>query len=229
MEVPKMSDQSAFQVSDLAGSGDYAILADLTVGKRRVFEFGSFIGGSAVAMLPSIIEAGGHLWCIDHFQGNPEDPATQYPEGVILAGFLHRTQAYRGYVTLIMGDTSEARHFPQGFADLVFIDAGHGYDQVKRDIEIALHLLGGQGIICGHDYIKHLEDCDPALVETHAMSPTGGHGGIGYGVIKAVNELLGRPNHRPDTAIWWVDLEAREPGGTPGGGFVGQHGIEVKS
>ena len=56
-----------YTLQDLATQGDYEVLGRLATGKRCVFEFGSFIGGSALAMLPQIKEAGGRLYCVYHF------------------------------------------------------------------------------------------------------------------------------------------------------------------
>lgn len=192
---------------DLATEDDYDVLRRLSVGKKCVFEFGSFIGGSARAMLPQIVEAEGHLYCVDHFLGNPEDEKTAHPRAVILSGFLFRIEHYKSFITLIMGEIEVAMCFPAAFADLVFIDASHGYDDVRRDINVALHLLKRGGTICGHDYIKHLDECDSEQVEKYATTPSGGHDGIGYGVIKAVNNVFGKPNHESKTAIWWKELD----------------------
>ena len=192
-------------VSDLATQGDYDVLAKLSSGKKCVFEFGSFIGGSALAMLPQIKEAGGKLYCVDHFLGNQDDLHTKaVPRDLMLALLLQRVDPYRDIVTILIGEIKEALHFPAGFADMVFIDASHSYECVAADIKIALHLVKSGGVICGHDYIKYYEDCDKELLEKHADTPDGGHGGIGYGVIKAVHDIFGRPNH--EAAIWWVEV-----------------------
>ena len=159
-------------------------------------------------MLPQIVEAEGHLYCIDHFLGNPEDEETAHPRAMIVSGFLFRVDHYRDYVTLIIGEIECALNFPPAFADLVFIDASHSYNAVRRDIQTALHLIKPGGVLCGHDYIKHLEDCNPSLTEKYANTPSGGHGGVSYGVIKAVNDVLGRPEHESKTAIWWKTIDA---------------------
>src|SRR5207253_9135364 len=39
-----------------------------------------------------------------------------------------------------------------GSFDLAFIDGDHGYETVKRDTEIALDLIGEDGVIAWHDY-----------------------------------------------------------------------------
>ncbi len=189
--------------------GDYDILRELSTGKEIIFEFGSHIGGSALAMLPQIVEAKGHLYCFDHFKGNPNDEATEAPPGEVLAAFVDRTMSYRDHVTIVVGDISEVFNFPRFFADMVFIDADHVYDAVCHDIKAALHVTKPGGIISGHDYIKHLDECDPELVEQYATIEGGGSGGVCYGVIKAVNDILGKPEHRSGTAVWWIELKLK--------------------
>jgi len=82
--------------------------------------------------------------------------------------FLH----YKRYV--------EGKYF-----DIVFIDAEHDYDNVKKDI-LAWHpLVKEGGIICGHDYASREK-----------------------GVIKAVNEIYGVDNIeviRPGS-VWIVEV-----------------------
>lgn len=82
--------------------------------------------------------------------------------------FLH----YKEYV--------EGKYF-----DLVFIDAEHDYDNVKRDILAWEPLIKEGGIICGHDYASREK-----------------------GVIKAVNEIYGVDNIeviRPGS-VWVVEV-----------------------
>jgi len=63
------------------------------------------------------------------------------------------------------------RHVEGKYFDIVFIDAEHDYDNVKKDI-LAWHpLIKEGGIICGHDYASREK-----------------------GVIKAVNEIYGVDN-----------------------------------
>ena len=194
-----------YVVQDLATQGDYDVLRRLSVGKKCAFEFGTFVGGSALAVLPQIRAAGGRLYCIDHFLGNEDDAVTQsIPRDVAVAAFLQRTLDYRSHLTLVVGDTREAYSFRSGMADMVFIDASHSYSAMVGDIQAARYLLKPGGLMCGHDYIKHYDECDPTEVEKYADTPGGGNDGIGYGVIKAVHEAFGRPNH--ESAVWWVTV-----------------------
>ena len=95
-------------VSDLATEGDYDVLRRLSVGKKCVFEFGSFIGGSALAMLPQIKAAGGRLYCVDHFLGNKDDPHTKVvPRDLMVGTLLQRIDPYYEIVTVLVGETKK--------------------------------------------------------------------------------------------------------------------------
>ena len=188
---------------DLATGTDYDVLARLVQDKWRVFEFGSFMGGSALAMLRTMPKDS-RLYCIDHFLGNRDDPCTAVPRREMLDNFLRRTEPYWSMLTIIVGGTEEAIMFPRHCADMCFIDASHDYEAVAHDIACAKHLVRIGGIICGHDYIKHYEDCDPELIKKYSESPDGGFEGVSYGVIRAVHEAFGKPEH--EGAVWWVKV-----------------------
>ena len=72
-----------------------------------------------------------------------------------------------------------ADNFIDGTIDFVYIDGEHSYEAVKRDIELYLPKIKDGGIIAGHDY--------------HESWP---------GVIKAVEEVLGKPNHVHRDSTW---------------------------
>ena len=195
-----MMDKFADRIDEV----DASVLKDLSLGKKAVFEFGTFVGGSAMTMLPQIQEAGGHLWCIDHFRDNMFDPPhRRMMPAEVISRLIERLEPYSQNVTIIVGDVTEARNFPAGIADLVFIDAAHSYSMVKRDIELALHLCQPGGIISGHDYVQHYEDCNLELLEQYSDVGSGYYHGIGYGVIKAVHECFGTPNKRG--GVWWIN------------------------
>lgn len=58
---------------------------------------------------------------------------------------------------------------------MIYIDAAHDYESVKRDAEIAQQKIRRDGIIVFNDYVMY----DPFI-------------GAEYGVVQAVNELLVR-------------------------------------
>ena len=84
------------------------------------------------------------------------------PEGVrdpeYLTAFAQTLASIRqfgllGTVAMLpMTSDMAARWFDDGELDLVFIDADHSYEAVKRDIQTWVKKLKVGGILCGHDY-----------------------------------------------------------------------------
>jgi predicted O-methyltransferase YrrM len=68
--------------------------------------------------------------------------------------------------------------------DFIYIDANHDYEFVKDDITNALKKIKNGGLIAGHDYDKE--------------SP---------GVIKAVNEIFGKPDIIFSDSSWLVKIK----------------------
>jgi hypothetical protein len=71
-----------------------------------------------------------------------------------------------------MGDTNLAKYPDKSF-NLIYIDADHSYEAVKRDTNVAKAKLADNGILVFNDYtmFDHLN-------------------GVPYGVVQAVNELI---------------------------------------
>jgi predicted O-methyltransferase YrrM len=126
-----------------------AELAKLARGKR-VLELGAAFGYSAITMALGGAE---HIDTVDSFISF-ESTRQELEKNLA---------AYRvsGVVTIHEMDTAE---LPGGFAagsfGLIFIDAGHSYDDVKRDIGLSMPLLKPGGYLAVHDYD---EDCNPRV------------------------------------------------------------------
>lgn len=43
--------------------------------------------------------------------------------------------------------------FPDNYFDLIYIDADHSYESVKKDLDISYYKVKSGGIISGHDYL----------------------------------------------------------------------------
>jgi len=70
---------------------------------------------------------------------------------------IYNTNVVNSNVRDMINDIKEcsweaARHFDDESIDFVFIDAGHDYDEVIKDIEAWLPKIKQSGIISGHDY-----------------------------------------------------------------------------
>ena len=112
-------------------------------GKKLIYEIGSFLGRSTVAML----ESGSNVIAVDDFKGMREEKQSDEFRANIYNEFLKNTKAYYNLAIQI---TDHANFVPVPSCDMVFIDGCHYYDQVMRDI---LKFKDFKDIlICGHDF-----------------------------------------------------------------------------
>ncbi len=88
---------------------------------------------------------------------------------------------HRGY------SWDELTKFSDRYFDFLYIDAGHDYDSVTRDLEIARPKLKPDGLLAGHDYTKW------------------GRLGSRMGVFEAVNEFCIRHRFR----LKYITLDAQ--------------------
>ena len=157
-----------------------------------VIEVGSWIGTSTLAILESISRKGGKLYCIDHWGGTPDvvphQKLSQDVDVFLVFKYRLKLAGFWDCVCPIMTDSVSASEIIKDkIADLVFIDANHSYESVKKDIEIWQPKLKLGGILCGHDY-----------------SPS--HQGLIRAVDEAFNfkHYLDKRPLREQSSIWWV-------------------------
>lgn len=159
-------------------------------GIKTVVEIGSFLGLSAVWFAQRVQ----HVYCVDQWyegathesENNllgtlrrwelPRDFFSLFRDNVMRSGVWHKITPIRGHSHYCHGEVPEA--------DLVYIDAGHAYHQVRRDIE--LYHEKARVILCGDDYAPR--------TEADGVTPA-------FGVIEAVNELL--PDSEHVGPFWW--------------------------
>lgn len=137
--------------------------------RKVIVELGSHRGRSTRAFADNLPE-GGRLYAVDTWtdKGN----ASYFWENL-----LDHITAGRVIPVSLDGATA-AGLLHDVEAELIFIDAEHDYNSVKRDILTWQPLLAEGGLFCGHDY--------------HTDWP---------GVIQAVDELL-IARQPPNTGIW---------------------------
>lgn len=144
-----------------------------------VVEVGSYVGRTALVMA----DAGAFVYCVDHWQGSDGDMTRWFsqkytPEG-LFAAFIHNV-GHRLYEDIFVCPGPSlfwAEHFPLQ-PDMVFLDAGHKYEDIKADIAAWLPRVKKGGILAGHDY--------------SAQFP---------GVARAVDELGGCQT--VGRCVWW--------------------------
>ncbi len=159
------------------------------LGKKydTVLEGGSWKGRSSHALLSGSLTHGGKVICVDTWEGSDDVrdlTNTLAKQEDVFAVFQKNVGHFPNLVINRKRGTEAANDYADGSIDCVFIDMGHTYEDVKKDIEAWLPKC--RKMICGHDFDRN----------------------TWMGVCEAVDEAFGRPDGVADT-IWWVDLEKR--------------------
>jgi len=121
------------------------ILCKLATGKR-VLELGAFKGRSTVALASSAL----HVTSVDWHQGDP-DVAKAF--GVCpntLPEFLENTKAFTNITPIVKRIADAAPELRTQTFDMVWIDAGHDFENVTHDMKLALELK--PAVIAVHDW-----------------------------------------------------------------------------
>lgn len=150
-----------------------------------IVELGSWKGRSTYALLTG---CNGVVNAVDHWQGNADPSSPNGIQGPHQEVFEHDVyKIFKKNVGMFshlnefkMSTKEAAQYFAGNQVDMVFIDAGHLYDEVKSDIET--WLPHARKLICGHDW--SYPDVGRAVKETFGQ------------YVKLV----------PNTDIWYVDL-----------------------
>ena len=159
---------------------------------KVIIEAGSWHGKSTRALGDN---TNGVVYAIDHFNGSKTEPqnhgSARLEDGdhafmEFMDNNLDLVQ--KGKIIPLRGTTkSMAKLLKRNKvkADMIFIDAGHTYEEVKEDINTFKELLAPNGLLCGHDYVSWV------------------------GVTQAVNELI--PNHKvgANTSIWYTENKGK--------------------
>ena len=141
---------------------------------ESIVELGSWRGRSSHALASG---CKGTLWCVDHWKGSLGTVLVKQAEKEdIYSIFLENLKEFTNIIPLKMNTDDALKYFEDGSVDMVFIDAGHNYAEIKNDINNWYPKV--KKLICGHDYQKPYP-----------------------GVIRAVNEQFGKADELVGT-IW---------------------------
>ena len=117
---------------------------------------------------------------IDIFTMHEDPVAWGVPTAVLFDGmshldfYKHKFAGYGSRIVIEVGPSHQAlAKYPDKSFDLIYVDAAHDYENVKRDAELSAQKLKDGGIIVFNDYIMY----------DHIL-------GAPYGVVQAVNELV---------------------------------------
>jgi precorrin-6B methylase 2 len=147
-------------------------LAEQARQHMRIVEIGSYKGRSTVALAAN---THGIVVAVDDFYGPRE--IEMLGRESIYDTFLRNTA---DFCNVCVVKANHAELPDPGFApDMVFIDGGHEYEAVARDISYWLPRLAPGGLLCGHDFTWF------------------------EGVARAVRELVPGFEVAPNTSIWF--------------------------
>ncbi|MBN2644205.1 MAG: class I SAM-dependent methyltransferase [Desulfuromonadaceae bacterium] len=179
----------------------------------NVLEIGSWYGASALSWAQGLAchnGGRGSVTCIDAWapffdMANHADADYARDMEASLASdcayniFLHNVKSMPASITCQHMRGQSASLLPQlrrDHFDVVFIDADHTYEPVKKDILESLPLLREGGIVCGDDLNLQLHECDPELAQQsgHLDFIPDPKTGRNYhpGVTLAVAEIFGQ-------------------------------------
>jgi len=166
--------ERALKVEGFMHEKELEYLASLAQKSKAIMEVGSWSGRSARAFADN---TPGLVFCTDTWADNAYGSAPA--EETCIANWLwsafQRNVGYLNHVFSWRMNSIDgaAKAIAHGFTfDLIFIDAGHEYEDVKADILAWRPLLREGGILAGHD-----------------LYPDGPYH---PGVLQAVNELVGK-------------------------------------
>ena len=191
--VSKLIIDRALNTPGFMGEGELTYLASLARNHNSIAEIGTWRGRSARVLCDN---TPGIVICVDTWADNaygaafPEDPPDLCKRQNWLWNEFRRNLADRLHVNVdawrmtSLHGSRRARDLEMTF-DMIFIDAGHNYEDVARDIQMWSPLLKEGGVLCGHDYtVNH------------------------PGVTRAVDELI--RTYRIVETIWTTDMEGDE-------------------
>lgn len=159
-------------------------LYETAKGLSSIAEIGSWKGRSTHALLSG---CSGTVTAIDYFEGSKEEhdgTNERFLEETqkTYETFMKNVGEFKNLEVMKLSSAHALQHIEDKQYEMVFIDAGHSYEEVLQDIKD--WLPHAKYIICGHDY----SDKFP-------------------GVMKAVNEIFGDVQHA-DT-IWYKILKPK--------------------
>lgn len=126
-------------------------------------ELGAWKGKSTAFIVTEIINRGSDckFYTVDSFKGFNEcsdkaevDIYGAHNLGGLYAEYLANTAHLKDHYTTLVSESDLATTwFADGSVDSIFIDAGHSYESVTKDLNAWLPKMKKGGMMSGHDYM----------------------------------------------------------------------------
>jgi len=146
---------------------DEEVLIGLTVealGARRIFEIGTFEGGTT-RLLADKAGEGAEVFTLDL-------PEAEFACSSRQIGKKFRGSAVEPRIKQLFGNSLEFEFSPyERSIDLVFVDAAHDYPHGFADSRTALRLVRPGGVVIWHDFNPHFPGLVHAIIEATAGLP----------------------------------------------------------
>jgi SAM-dependent methyltransferase len=146
---------------------DEEVLIGLTVqalGARRIFEIGTFEGGTTRFLADKAGE-GAEVFTLDL-------PEAEFAWSWTQTGRKFRGSAVGPRIKQLFGNSLEFDFSPyERSIDLVFVDAAHDYPHGFADSRTALRLVRPGGVVLWHDFNSHFPGLVHAIIEATAGLP----------------------------------------------------------
>jgi len=139
----------------------------------KMAEIGVWRSKTMVRVLRSCSGLISEYWAIDQWMPIPMSRGTRRERNVtpelweaqhlhacnLMVQWFPQIRVVRADAAVVVGI------FPDGYFDLVFLDADHHYDSVRRDIQVWLPKVRKGGILTGHDYTERFVGVRKAVDE----------------------------------------------------------------
>ena len=145
----------ASDIDGWMGFGDLTFLYEQAKTHKNILELGSWKGRSTHALLSGNLRTGGTVIAVDTFQGS-QDPGDATHDLAkkenIYDTFRQNVGMFKNLQVKKMRGDVAVTHTEDGSMDMIFIDAGHTYEEVKEDIELWRPKVKSGGLLCGDGY-----------------------------------------------------------------------------
>jgi predicted O-methyltransferase YrrM len=176
----------------------------------KIVEVGSWKGMTTSVLAKSAKDFNGNVYAIDHWKGQQNSPhhISQTKALDILTVFRDNMQilGLDNVHPFVSSSLQAVELFKDDSIDLIFIDADHIYEFVKKDIQSWYSKVKKGGILCGHDCeLKYTDAGKFTKVIDQHINDIAISGVCHPGVTRALYDVFkDKYNQMPNSSIWWL-------------------------